>query len=69
MQKLSVKNQQIAHKALNFNTFSDTHITLAEISEKIDKSLKTVNNAMKTLQEKGIIERSGGKKNGNWKVK
>ena len=54
---------------MNFNTFSDTHITLAEISEKIDKSLKTVNNAMKTLQEKGIIERSGGKKNGNWKVK
>ena len=44
-------------------------VTLAEISEKIDKSLRTVNNAMKALQEKGIIERSGGKKNGSWKAK
>lgn len=48
---------------------SNPQITLAEISDKIDKSLRTVNNAMKALQEKGIIERSGGKKNGNWKVK
>ena len=48
---------------------SNPQITLTEISDKIDKSLRTVNNAMKALQEKGIIERSGGKKNGSWKVK
>ena len=44
-------------------------ITLTEISERIDKSLRTVKNAMKTLQEKGIVERVGGKKNGSWKIK
>ena len=43
-------------------------ITLVEISEKIDKSLRTVNNTMKTMQENGIIERVGSKKNGTWKV-
>ena len=42
---------------------------LTEISEKIDKSLRTVKNAMKTLQEKGIVERIGGKKSGSWKIK
>ena len=48
---------------------ANPQITLAEISEKIDKSLRTVKNAMKTLQEKGIVERVGGKKNGSWKIK
>lgn len=47
---------------------ANPQITLTEISEKIDKSLRTVKNAMKTLQEKGIVERVGGKKNGIWKV-
>ena len=48
---------------------TNPQITLTEISEKIDKSLRTVKNAMKTLQEKGIVERIGGKKNGSWKIK
>lgn len=48
---------------------ANPQITLTEISEKIDKSLRTVKNAMKTLQEKGIVERIGGKKNGSWKIK
>ena len=47
---------------------ANPQITLTEISEKIDKSLRTVKNAMKTLQEKGIVERVGGKKNGIWKI-
>ena len=47
---------------------ANPEITLTEISEKIDKSLRTVKNAMKTLQEKGIVERVGGKKTGSWKV-
>lgn len=47
---------------------ANPQITLTEISEKIDKSLRTVKNSMKTLQEKGIVERIGGKKNGSWKV-
>lgn len=44
-------------------------ITLAQIGDKIGRSLRTVNNTMKSLQEKGIIERVGGKKNGRWQVK
>ena len=47
---------------------ANPQITLTEISEKIDKSLRTVKNAMKTLQEKGIVERIGGKKNGSWRL-
>ena len=44
-------------------------ITLAEISEKIDKSLRTVKASIKSMQNKGIIERIGSKKSGSWKVK
>jgi DNA-binding Lrp family transcriptional regulator len=40
-------------------------ITLAEISDKIGKSLRTVKITMKKLQENGIVERVGGKKTGN----
>ena len=43
-------------------------ITLQEIAEKIGKSLRTVKVAIKALQERGIVERVGGKKNGSWKV-
>ena len=48
---------------------NDPQITLAEISEKIGKSLRTVKNSMKALQENGKVERVGGKKNGIWKAK
>ncbi len=48
---------------------NNPHITLVEISEKIDKSLRTVNNTMKSLQEKGMVERVGSKKNGRWTTK
>ena len=44
-------------------------ITLQEVADKIGKSLRTVKMTVKTLQEKGIIERVGGKKNGSWKIK
>ena len=46
---------------------NNPQITLAEISEKIGKSLRTVKNSMKALQEQGKVERVGGKKNGSWK--
>ena len=47
---------------------NNPQITLAEISEKIGKSLRTVKNSMKALQENGKVERVGGKKNGSWKA-
>ena len=48
---------------------ANPQITFAQISDKIGRSLRTVNNTIKALQEKGIIERVGGKKNGRWQVK
>jgi ATP-dependent DNA helicase RecG len=47
---------------------NDPKITLAEISEKIDKSHRTVKITMKSLQDKGVIERHGSKKSGSWKI-
>ena len=44
-------------------------ITLDEVAEKIGKSPRTVKTAVKSMQERGILERMGGKKNGSWKTK
>ena len=44
-------------------------ITLDEVAEKIGKSPRTVKTAVKSMQERGIVERVGGKKNGSWVVK
>ena len=44
-------------------------ITLDEVAEKIGKSPRTIKNAVKSLRERGIIERVGGKKNGSWAIK
>ena len=44
-------------------------ITLDEVAEKIGKSPRTAKNAVKSMQERGILERMGGKKNGSWKTK
>lgn len=40
-----------------------------EIAQSINKSLRTVKTYMITMQEKGLIERVNGKKNGEWVVK
>ena len=44
-------------------------ITLDEVAERIGKSSRTVKMAVKSMRERGIIERVGGKKNGNWVIK
>lgn len=43
-------------------------ITQEEISKKINKSLRTVKTYMQDLQEKNIISRKNGKKNGEWVI-
>lgn len=43
-------------------------ITQEEISNKIKKSVRTVKTYMAKMQEKGVIKRKKGKKNGNWEV-
>ena len=42
--------------------------TQEEIAKQINKSLRTVKTYMAEMQEKGLIERKNGKKNGEWKV-
>ena len=42
--------------------------TQEEISKQINKSLRTVKTYMAEMQEKGLIERKNGKKNGKWIV-
>ena len=44
-------------------------ITLDEVAEKIGKSPRTVKMAVKSMRERGIVERVGGKKNGSWVIK
>ena len=44
-------------------------ITLDEVATRIGKSTRTVKAAVKSMQERGILERSGGKKNGRWIIK
>ena len=43
-------------------------LTSAELSIVINKSKRTVERYVKTLQEKGYIERVGANKTGYWKV-
>lgn len=47
---------------------NNPNITLQEVSDKIGKSLRTVKIAVKSLQERGLVERVGGRKNGTWKI-
>lgn len=42
--------------------------TQEEISRQINKSVRTVKTYMAEMQEKGLIERRNGKKNGEWIV-
>ena len=39
-----------------------------EIAKEINKSVRTVKNRMIDMQEKGIIERKNGKRNGEWRI-
>ena len=44
-------------------------VTQKEITEILDVSIRTVKRSMKNLLDKGIIERNGGKRFGQWIVK
>ena len=43
-------------------------ITQAEVAKEINKSIRTVKTRMIEMQEKGLIERKNGKRNGQWVV-
>ena len=42
--------------------------TQKEIANQINKSIRTVKTYMAEMQEKGLIKRKNGKKNGEWQV-
>ena len=44
-------------------------ITQEEIAKQINKSPRTVKTRMIEMQEKGLIERKNGKRNGEWVIK
>ena len=45
---------------------SNPSVKQEEIATQINKSLRTVKNYMEEMQEKGLIERKNGKRNGEW---
>ena len=47
----------------------NNRITKKELRTKVDVSSTTIDGAIKTLRELGIIERVGSNKTGNWVVK
>ena len=47
---------------------SKPQITQVQIAEKIKKSVRTVKSITVSLQEKGLLKREGGKRNGRWLV-
>jgi len=47
---------------------ADTTVTTEDMSVKLKKDLATIKRALKVLKGKGVIERVGSKKTGEWKV-
>lgn len=48
---------------------NNPNITTLELSNKINKTKRTILNILKSLKEKGIIERVGDSRNGKWILK
>ncbi len=44
----------------------DPTIAQEELAAEIGKSLRTVRNCMKRLQDAGVLRRDGARKNGKW---
>jgi DNA-binding MarR family transcriptional regulator len=58
---LSLEEQAILNIIKN-----NSSIKQEEIATLINKSLRTVKNYMAEMQEKGLIERKNGKRDGEW---
>ena len=58
---LSLEEQAILNIIKN-----NSSIKQEEIAVLINKSLRTVKNYMSEMQEKGLIERKNGKRDGEW---
>lgn len=47
----------------------NSHITQAQLAQKLNRSDRQIRRVIKKLREKGIIERIGSRKAGQWIVK
>lgn len=65
----TVKTQNDTVNEPVFNLIMQNNkITASEISERLNISLSTVKRKIKKLKDKGVIERIGSDKTGNWKI-
>lgn len=67
--KEEISYSKISNKEKIINILKEEpKITLYDVSIKINKSLRTVKNIVKKLEEEEIVIREGSKKTGSWKV-
>ena len=64
---LNIKLNSTAEKILNL-IVREKYITQAELSKLLCISENCIYKNLKSLKEKGIIERVGSNKNGYWKI-
>lgn len=62
------KNCTLEEAAIIKEIINNPSITQKEIAMRIGKSERTVKTRTVEMQEKGLISRENGKRNGNWKV-
>ena len=62
-------NQTLEEQAIINILKENSKAKQEEIASKINKSVRTVKKYMSEMQDKGLIERKNGKKNGEWFVK
>ena len=68
LQHLKCKNCTLEEQAIINILKLNPATTQEKIANQINKSVRTVKTYMAEMQEKGLIERINGKKNGEWKV-
>ena len=60
---------EIVERVVLDEIIKNPQITARELSFRINKNKRTVERYLKSLQEKGYLERRGSNKNGYWKVR
>ena len=65
----NANHQSLEEQAILNIIKTNPSIKQDEIATKINKSLRTVKNYMSEMQKKGLIERTNGKRDGQWIIK
>ena len=64
---LNVGLTKTEKKVIQF-LIESSNLTSVELAEKVGVTKRTIERALKSLQEKNIIERIGSKRDGSWIV-